>query len=134
MVFCNALTTFSRSDLSLLEDFVESLARYSFSEAAQNMHRLTSVFYRVSKLYIEAKEQERSASFQTQQQQAYEDAQQFQNSMPFNPYLNALGFSAEPAMNSNGLVNANLGDWLSGNHYMMGLLEDDLSYLDSWPT
>jgi hypothetical protein len=48
-----------------------------------------------------------------------------------NSLLHALGFAEDPSLNMDGASGANetLENWFNWNQHIMGLLEDDLSYL-----
>lgn len=125
------------ADLHRLKEFIESLApTCSVSEGIEKLHRLFQVLYSVALLYVEAKGK----------QQQDQDMAPIGNE--FDVYLSALGFMPVDDQNmanaggtSGGMGDAGagmptgapmnqttqLGDWFSGNRYMMGLLEEDLS-------
>ncbi|PNY26301.1 transcriptional regulatory protein [Tolypocladium capitatum] len=133
VLFCYVIETSSLDDLRALQEFVASLdgARDS-SETIEKLYRLCQVMCDVASLYVEAKSQ-----------------QQDQTMAPigdeFEMYLSQLGFmpSEDQAMANaqdnggpppaNGQVQvAQIADWFSGNRNMMGLLEEDLSQIESY--
>ncbi|KAG6072724.1 hypothetical protein E4U16_005160 [Claviceps sp. LM84 group G4] len=134
VLFCYVIETASLDDLRLLQEFVESLneARDA-SESIDKLYRLCQVMCDVAGLYVEAKSQQ----------------QQDQNMVPigdeFEMYLGQLGFmpTEDQAMTNSGdneagsasLTSqaAQIADWFSGNRNMMGLLEEDLSHIGSFP-
>lgn len=98
------------------------------SQAIEKLHRLCKVLHQVAALYVQAK---------TQQQQD-QDMNMIGND--FDMYLSQLGFiSQQPPSDSTvaggefglggvpaGIRAPQLGDWFSGNRYVMGLMEEDL--------
>lgn len=142
------------TDLSRLTDFVLSLRPLiAHSEAIANLHRLCQVLCSVARLYVEAKAQaveSRNRSGDGNQDQVLASVGQ-----EFDAYLSALGL-APPGVGVGDSVNVDggnngggadvpemmmeggggvsqttqLGNWFSGNQYMMGLLEEDLSLID----
>ncbi|KAL2862573.1 putative C6 transcription factor [Aspergillus lucknowensis] len=150
VLFCHIIEVSSWVDLDRLEEFVDSLKpNCSLSTAITKLHQLCQVLSNVARLYIEAK-----AEGQTQESQALASV-----GHEFDTYLSALGlappYSAEdgdtrwaagsvPSATVPGGMgyaetqNINppmhhmtqLGNWFSGNQYMMGLLEEDLSMFD----
>ncbi|KAI1765784.1 fungal-specific transcription factor domain-containing protein [Hypoxylon sp. FL1150] len=123
VIFCLVIETSSAEDLGRLAGFVQSLEAASpLSHSIFKLHQLCQVLYNIAQLYIEAKAQ----------QPVDEDTVPFGNE--FNMYLSQLGFMpTDQAMGDFELGNGSmaqtsqLGDWFSGNSYMMGLLEEDLS-------
>ncbi|KAL3429734.1 hypothetical protein BDV09DRAFT_35801 [Aspergillus tetrazonus] len=148
VLFCHIIEVSSWEDLDRLEEFVESLKPYcSLSTAIFNLHRLCQVLSNVARLYVEAKAQAQTQENQTLMSVGHE----------VNTYLSALGLApsdvgdarwAAPApgnatpgemsyqttqsFGSTGPQThmTQLGNWFSGNQYMMGLLEEDLSIFD----
>ncbi|KAL6233937.1 hypothetical protein BDW75DRAFT_176375 [Aspergillus navahoensis] len=148
VLFCHIIEVCSWGDLDRLEEFVESLKPYcSLSTAIFNLHRLCQVLSNVARLYVEAK-----AQAQTQENQALASV-----GHEVNTYLSALGLAPSdvgdarwagpvPGTTTSGEMNypatqsfgpsipqtqmTQLGSWFSGNQYMMGLLEEDLSMFD----
>lgn len=102
------------------------------SETIDKLYRLCQVICDLASLYVEAK---------SQQQQ---DHTMIPIGDEFKMYLGQLGFmpSADQTMANTG--NATMGPaslsgqvaqitgWFSGNRNMMGLLEEDLSHIDSY--
>lgn len=113
----------------------------SVSEGIDKLHRLWSVLYNVAALYVKAKAQ------------GQEDQDMTTVGNDFDMYLTQLGFmpqQSEPQpqiradreglSTSDGECHgevpatdqaARLGDWFMGNRYIMGLMEEDLSDLNS---
>lgn len=143
-----------REDLSLLEDFVLSLHPICpLSEAIEKLYRLCHVLVTIARLYVEAKARARAKETQTQTQEE-EDQRLVNVGLEFDTYLSALGLAPGEAggdlrwqgqnqamgqgqglgqvqpqfVDSSTAMNQTmqLGNWFSGNQYMMGLLEEDL--------
>ncbi|KAL9093860.1 MAG: hypothetical protein Q9165_003783 [Trypethelium subeluteriae] len=145
-LFSQVLTTHDRSDLERLQYFAESMSDSPTSHAAHKVSKLASVFVNVATVYIESREQEvRSARIEPQETappttQDYTSTDIYQQMTadqmpawaPMDTFLQALGFAEDPSLNMDGTAstNANLENWFNGNQHIMGLLEDDLSYLD----
>jgi hypothetical protein len=98
--------------------------------------RLCDVFQRVAECYVQAKAQEgfgitsgnESSVQATSVQPALHD---------IDGYLSSIGFAPPPAMDgfaANDMNDADmtnyLQDWFQGNSSMMGLLEQDFTFLD----
>ncbi|OTA75990.1 hypothetical protein M434DRAFT_402582 [Hypoxylon sp. CO27-5] len=127
VIFCLVIETSSADDLQRLADFVQSLeAAVDLSHSICKLHQLCQVLYNVAQLYIEAKAQ----------QPVDQDMVPVGNE--FNMYLSQLGFMPMDESMANFDVGLDgqarsmaqttqLGDWFSGNNYVMGLLEEDLS-------
>lgn len=137
------IETNNAEDLQRLADFVKSLeVAKDVSPSVGQLHHLCQVLYNIALLYIEAKAQE----------PVDQDMAPLGNE--FDMYLSQLGFmpnTTSPAaagtadhtmMNATDLgggggidgqarsmaqTTQQLGDWFSGNNYMLGLLEEDLS-------
>ncbi|XXH02256.1 hypothetical protein Hte_008625 [Hypoxylon texense] len=115
--------TSSAEDLGRLAGFVQSLEATSpLSHSIHKLHQLCQVLYNIAQLYIEAKAQ----------QPVDQDMVPVGNE--FNMYLSQLGFMPTDDTMGNFEVGSEsmaqtsqLGDWFSGNNYMLGLLEEDLS-------
>ena len=137
VIFCHIIEVSDRDDLSRLEDFVSSLQPICpLSEAIDKLYRLCQVLSAVARLYVEAKTQ-------NQQDQSLVSVGQ-----EFDTYLSALGLApamadggerwsaSAPMMGESNVVDnqtMQLGNWFSGNQYMMGLLEEDLDLLTGLP-
>lgn len=132
VLFCYVIETASLDDLRLLQEFVDSLdeARDA-SETIEKLHRLCQVMCDVAGLYAEAKSQQQ------------EDQTMAPIGDEFEMYLSQLGFmpsedqtmaNTNPASGPPTLSGqaAQIADWFSGNRNMMGLLEEDLSHIDSY--
>lgn len=137
------------ADLSRLTDFVLSLRPLTaHSEAIANLHRLCQVLCSVAKLYVEAKAQ----AARGQGSSNGGDEVLASVGQEFDVYLSALGL-APPGVGDGAVDGGSgsgtgademsdvmieggvsqrtqLGNWFSGNQYMMGLLEEDLSLID----
>ncbi|KAL2843158.1 hypothetical protein BJY01DRAFT_197527 [Aspergillus pseudoustus] len=143
VLFCHAIEVSSWKDLDMLEEFVVSLEpNCCLSTAITKLHRLCQALSNVARLYIEAKAQSQNQEGQALASVGHE----------FDTYLSALGFAppAEEgdarwapapvpgtmpgeirypeAQNVNSPIQhmTQLGNWFSGNQYMMGLLEEDM--------
>jgi hypothetical protein len=117
------------------------------SQPAYKVSRLATVFVNVATVYIESREQDAHNERIEQQMSAplashdYSSAEFYQSITtypipawaPIDPLLHALGFAEHQSLHMDGAsgTNANLENWFNGNQYITGLLEDDLSYLDS---
>jgi hypothetical protein len=140
VLFCNVIETCDADDLQRLSNFVTSLesGRATIS-AVDKLYRLCQMLYNVAVLYIEAK---------SKQQQ---DADMVPLGNDVDMYLNALGLVPStlsmnmpagladgsssvgfdgglPSAELSQVQTAQLGDWFSGNRYMMGLMEEDLPF------
>jgi hypothetical protein len=113
VLFCNVIATSDVDDLQRLEMFVSTLEPFAeASRSASNFYRLCYIFHKVATLYIDGKT----------------DSMLVGNS-EFDQYLNVLGFG------HNLQDGSELESWFNGNQFMMGLMEQDLSYLDAqFPT
>jgi hypothetical protein len=113
------------------------------SQPAHKVSMLASVFVNVATVYIESKEQEVRNSHASPQKPTVLAYQNYMNDdiyqqakttewAPMDPFLHALGFAENPSLSIGAAssANANLENWFNGNQHIMGLLEDDLSYLD----
>lgn len=132
VIFCLVIETSSAEDLGRLAGFVQSLEATSpLSHSIFKLHQLCQVLYNIAQLYIEAKAQ----------QPVDQDMVPVGNE--FNMYLSQLGFMptdqtmGDFELGSGSMTQTSqLGDWFSGNSYMMGLLEEDLSGINpsGWST
>jgi hypothetical protein len=139
VVFSHVLATADTTDLVRLRDFVASIADSDFCEGARKMHHICSMFYRIAKLYVDAK--------RVQQQQPSQSSPVLlhgsQGSTPYsgtadlnalNPYLNAIGFAGDPILDLNTELSADVGDWFTGNQFVMGLMDNDMYSAHPPPT
>jgi hypothetical protein len=139
------LKTHDRTDLERLQKFAESMLDGSSLQPAHKVSKLACVFVSVATLYIESREQEARKARAGQQKPVVpssipdykmgnDDNQQtsIPEWAPIDPFLRALGFAEDPSLSMNGVsgATADLENWYNGNQHIMGLLEDDLSYLD----
>lgn len=133
VLFCHVIETSNADDLQLLDQFVESLQpALSSSQAIEKLYRLCKLLHQVAALYFEAKGQ----------QQQDKDMNMVGNDL--DTYLSQLGFissnhageganvSNAPGPGSVPIINPGqeLGDWFSGNRYVLGLMEDDFLDID----
>lgn len=131
VIFCYVIETSSLDDLKLLQEFVISLdTARDASETINKLYCICQVMCDVAGLYVEAKSQQ------------MEDQSMAPIGDEFEMYLGQLGFmpTEDQAMvhaedgDRPHLVTgqvAQIADWFSGNRNMMGLLEEDLSQIDS---
>ncbi|KAI0172907.1 fungal-specific transcription factor domain-containing protein [Hypoxylon sp. FL1284] len=127
VIFCLVIETSSTEDLRQLAGFVQTLEATSLhSSSIYKLYQLCQVLYNIAELYIEAKAQEPV------------DQDMVPVGNEFNMYLSQLGFM--PTVETMGNFDmgggsmgqtSQLGDWFSGNNYMMGLLEEDLSGINT---
>ncbi|RYO86923.1 hypothetical protein DL766_005990 [Monosporascus sp. MC13-8B] len=132
VIFCLVIETSDAEDLQRLADFVKSLeVAKDVSASVGKLHHLCQVLYNVALLYVEAKGQ----------QPADQDMVPVGNE--FDMYLSQLGFMPTDQAMTNADLGADdqtrsmaqttqLGDWFSGNNYMLGLVEEDLSAINSF--
>jgi hypothetical protein len=146
-VFSHVLKTYDRVDLERLQQFAESMSDSPTSKPAYKVSRLASVFVSVATAYVESKERDARNERIEQPNPAsltsldYTSAGLYQHTAtdqmpiwaPIDPLIHALGFAEDQPGNMNGSSGANvsLENWFNGNQHIMGLLEDDLSYLDT---
>lgn len=142
VLVCYVIETSSADDLKILKEFVASLAlARDSSEAVEKLYRLCQVMYDVLTLYVEAKSQQ----------------QQDQSVVPigdeFEMYLSQLGLMPMEDQTMTGAGGhdggggvqpgnsgqvphhaqvAQIADWFVNNRNMMGLLEEDLSHIESY--
>jgi hypothetical protein len=89
------------------------------------------MFYRIAKLYVDAK----SAQQHNENQTSPIVIQGSAGSTPYsgtadlnalNPYMNAIGFAGDPMLDLNTELSADVGDWFTGNQFVMGLMDNDM--------
>lgn len=162
VIFCHIIETSDVADLQRLRDFIASLEpTCAVSEGIDKLHRLFSVLHSVAMLYVEAKSKANSSEPQdTDMAPIGNEFDVYLSALGFMPVegesaalsaaaaAHAAGgpLSTSPvsaggdgrAFGSAAATNqtSQLGDWFSGNRYMMGLLEEDLSQFqpNSWTT
>jgi hypothetical protein len=153
VIFCHIIESSDRADLSRLEDFVLSLHPICpLSEAIDKLYRLCHVLGTIARLYVEAKAQAQvqedhhlasvGQEFDTYLSAlglarpvwgsaattaAVDDGEAAAATMAGPVFGDAaggvgMGQDSTAAMNQT----MQLGNWFSGNQYMMGLLEEDL--------
>ncbi|KAM3540993.1 hypothetical protein ARSEF1564_006088 [Beauveria bassiana] len=157
VLFCYVIETSSADDLKILKEFVASLAlARDSSEAVEKLYRLCQVMYDVLTLYVEAK------SAQQQHQQDGGGGSNGHGVVPigdeFEMYLSQLGLMPMEDQTMTGAAHdgsgggvhpngqptaagsqvphnpqvAQIADWFVNNRNMMGLLEEDLSHIESY--
>ncbi|KAF3759989.1 hypothetical protein M406DRAFT_95615 [Cryphonectria parasitica EP155] len=151
VIFCHIIETSDVADLHRLREFIDSLQpTCAVSEGIEKLHRLFSVLYNVAMLYVEAKgragqHQDTDMAPIGNEFDVYLSALGF---MPVDDPSGSMAAAAAAAAAANGgggggggggghgtnagamtasQQTTQLGDWFSGNRYMMGLLEEDLS-------
>jgi hypothetical protein len=113
------------------------------SRPAHKVYTLASIFVNIATVYMESREQEAAKIPSASQEPTPLNAHEVTNKAvyqptapvawgPIDPFLHALGFTEDPSLDINGAsgTNANLENWFNGTQHIMGLLEDDLGYLD----
>ncbi|PTB70258.1 N-terminal binuclear Zn cluster-containing protein [Trichoderma citrinoviride] len=133
VLFCYVIETSSLVDLKVLQTFVDSLeGARGLSEPIDKLYRLCRVMCDIATFYVEAKGQ------QLQSDNSISIGDEFEM------YLSQLGFipSDDQAMANTDTTEAGapiqgsgqvaqLADWFVGSRNMIGLLEEDLSQIDS---
>jgi hypothetical protein len=121
MLFCQTIQERDRdsadADLSRLAEFTATLeASCQFSEAIQQLHRLSQTLHTIASLYT-------SARAPGTVQLAREDGPDI------HQYLNQLGSGLDETLmpSVTPMVGVEFGNWFTGNLDIMGLLEEDLS-------
>lgn len=164
VIFCHIIETSDVADLHRLRDFIASLEpTCAVSEGIDKLHRLFSVLHSVAMLYVEAKSKANSSEPQdtdmapignefdvylsalgfmpVEGDSATMSAAAAGGALPTPPVTAGGGGRAFGSATTTTTANAvamnqtsQLGDWFSGNRYMMGLLEEDLSQFqpNSW--
>jgi hypothetical protein len=140
VLFCHVIGTSDQEDLERLGNFLTGLeTARAVSRAIDKLYRLCKIMYDIAKMYVEAKESEKTTL----------DADMVPVENDFNVYLSQLGLMPAhlPGLNTGigtgapeggGITDASyqatqLGDWFEGNSYMMGLMEEDLENLSQPP-
>ncbi len=127
VIFCHVIETSNADDLQRLDQFAASLQPVlSISQAIEKLHRLCKVLYQVAALYVEAKAQ----------QEKDQDMGMVGNDLDM--YLSQLGFISQQHSGESTAAGdefepsgaPRLGDWFSGNRYIMGLMEEDFLDFD----
>ena len=135
MLFCHIIANHQncQEDLQLLQRYIDSLHHLrNFSEGAEKLYQLCSVFSKVAEAFVAVKTMESQQSYPVHNgglQPMVED---------FDEYLSALGLGPQPFQPGfNGMaasdfqpvgdMSAYLQDWYTGNAGLYGLLDQDLS-------
>lgn len=144
------METRDTADLSRIKGFVESIqGAKEFTEASARLFRLFQVLYNVAFRYVEM----RNNSQQSEQAQSSQEMDKYLAALGFPPAgpnsarssEEGLGGSAQMAMGGEDGMNpagpgplnqmmwmgnaSQLEDWFYSNQQMMGLVEDDGSFL-----
>lgn len=130
VIFCHVIETLSAEDLRILDEFVASMEQLrDASETVEKLYRVFQVMRDVAVVYVETKSEQ----------------QRDQTMIPirdeFDMYLSQLGLMST---DDQAMVNPNttqgpqvqhqasqMAGWFSGNRNMFGLIEEDLSQIDS---
>lgn len=129
VTFCHVIETLSADDLGILEEFVDSMEQFrDASETVEKLYRMFQVMRDVAVVYVETKSQQ----------------QRDQAMIPirgeFDMYLSQLGLMSnedQTMVDPNAQVQpyqqqvSQMADWCSGNRNIFGLIEEDLSQIDS---
>lgn len=117
------------------------------SQAASNISRLASVFVNVAAVYIDLRDREAAKNARTEAEMNTANAENalpnagpaqqvpmdlYPAWAPFDPLLSSLGFVDDVVQDAERdfIRNVEVEDWFMGNQHIMGLLEEDLNYLD----
>jgi hypothetical protein len=140
VIFCLVIETSDHEDLRRLADFVKSLeTACGVSSSVRKLHQLCQVLYNVAELYVEAKALEpvdpAGNEFDLYLSQLGFMPVDDTTMMGMQTDLNGAGGDVDPQMRSMAQAHQ-LEDWFSSKNYMMGLLEEDLSGINStgWPS
>lgn len=153
VIFCQVMETSDATDLARLQGFVASIQdAKEFTEASARLCRLFQVLYNVAFRYVEM----RNSSQQTGQAQASQEMDRYLTALGFPSAgqsseggpdgsdqlpMGGGGSGGDEGMTSTGsgvvplnqmlwMGNASqLEDWFYSNQQMMGLVEDDDSFL-----
>ncbi|KAF2495469.1 hypothetical protein BU16DRAFT_461129 [Lophium mytilinum] len=134
VLFCHVITVYDQADLQLLGSFVDTLHSYTKTSVnTEKLRRLFDVFYRVAKVYMESKTQDLYGPQLAGT--AIPPSNEFMDvgyGAEFDAYLSQLGMAPNPVYPNTAQENdsTNLQEWFSGNQYIMGLLEQDLTNID----
>ncbi|KAH8648596.1 hypothetical protein BX600DRAFT_475521 [Xylariales sp. PMI_506] len=149
VIFCHVIETSSPDDLPVLDRFARSLeieSLFDVSPAIERLYRLSKVLYNVAVLYVEAKAQQAP-----DHELAFvgDEFDMYLSQLGFMPLDDASGGGGGGGALDTGIVHggagggggdihmsdaqtALLGDWFSGGNYIMGLVEEDASTLNTW--
>jgi hypothetical protein len=142
VTFCHIIANplYANDDLVLLAEFVVTLRSLEYlSEGVAKLCRLCDIFQKVAELYTQAKIQEFDRGNQQRDESGVPVIESRQPAIDdIDGYLSTIGF-APPSMDTfdNSLVDDaqldadHLSNWFQGNNSLMGLLEQDLAYMDA---
>lgn len=129
VIFCHVIETLSADDLRILEEFVVSMEQLrDASETVEKLYRLFQVMRDVAVVYVETKSQQQR------------DRTMIPIRDEFDMYLSQLGLISpedqtmvEPNAQGQQIQQqaSQMAGWFSGNRNMFGLIEEDLSQIDS---
>ncbi|KAG9254053.1 uncharacterized protein F5Z01DRAFT_622611 [Emericellopsis atlantica] len=136
VLFCHVIESLSSHDLEILQQFVDSINRLrDASEQVEKLYRVFQVYRDVAMVYVDAKSQQQ------------EDQTMVPIGDELDMYLSQLGFM--PGLDQNmaashpstgapmmqtpvmGGQQTQMADWFSGNRNMFGLMEEDLSQMNT---
>ncbi|KAK6530829.1 hypothetical protein TWF281_007666 [Arthrobotrys megalospora] len=133
VLFCHVIETSNLDDLQLLDKFAESLQpALANSQAIEKLYRLCKLLHQIAALYIEAKGQQQQDS---DMNMVGNDLDTYLTQLGFIPQNHAaegVNVSGGTGLGSVPIINPGqeLGDWFSGNRYVMGLMEEDFLDID----
>lgn len=142
MTFCHIIANplHGKDDLLLLAEFVATLRSLEYlSEGVAKLYRLCDIFQKVAELYTQAKIQEANRGNPKRDRSGVPVTESRQPAIDdIYGYLSTIGFappSMEPfdsALVDDAQLDADhLSNWFHGNNSLMGLLEQDLAYMDA---
>lgn len=129
VIFCHVIETLSADDLGILEEFVASMEQLrDASQTIEKLYRVFQVMRDVAVVYVETKSEQ----------------QRDQTMIPirdeFDMYLSQLGLMStedqtmvDPNVQGQHVQQqaSQMAGWFSGDRNMFGLIEEDLSQIDS---
>lgn len=138
VLFCHVIETSDAEDLRRLDRFAAGLQPVlSVSRAVEKLHGLCRLLSRVAALYVETKARRQDQDLSM----VGDDIDMILSRLGFISHGEQPGMSTGAGGGSGPEVPAadqtpQLGEWFSGNRYVMGLMEDDLLDFDPglWST
>ncbi|CEJ89569.1 hypothetical protein VHEMI05407 [[Torrubiella] hemipterigena] len=141
VLFCYVIETLSAEDMLMLKEFAASLAlTRDSSEAMEKLYRLCQVMYDVLAIYVETKTQHPQDQGFVPMGDEFEMYMGQLGLIPMEDHTmgnagganTAAGQQDVAASVQNSSQVAQIADWFSGNRNMVGLLEADLSNIESY--
>lgn len=133
MLFCHAVETADADDLARLEGFAAGLQpALAASPAVERLHRLCRLLCHVAALYVEgtAKAAERPEEDADMMHVLGNDFDVCLSQLGLMPQALGNDVGGDGVAGDSSAHTAELGDWFSGNRYVMGLVEEDLLDFD----